>query len=198
MQMSEVTAFLENAYNALNKEFFNGELTPVVITVQSSPKAHGHYTNWDAWKENDQGYREINIGAETLNRPIEDVMATLVHEMVHHYCALNGIKDTSRKGTYHNKKFLWYGENTKAIVLSYDSRIGYSPTKPSARLVAFIQAQGWQGVDLSRQGLGKAARTPKQGVRKYQCPECGCSVRATKAVNIACVDCQAIMELQEN
>ena len=36
MQISEATAFLENAYVALNKKFFGGELPPVIITIQSS------------------------------------------------------------------------------------------------------------------------------------------------------------------
>ena len=61
MKVSEVTAFLENAYNVLNEEYFNGELLPVVITIQSS-KANGHYTCWDAWSEKGNGYREINLG----------------------------------------------------------------------------------------------------------------------------------------
>ena len=105
MLISEITAFLEDAYTVLNDRFFDGELPRVIITVQSSPKAYGHYTLYDAWNEENTGYREINIGAETLNRPIGNVIATLQHEMVHHYCAMTGIKDTSRGGVYHNKRF---------------------------------------------------------------------------------------------
>lgn len=45
MKISEATAFLENAYVVLNNKYFGGQLPPVVITVQSSPKAYGHYTN---------------------------------------------------------------------------------------------------------------------------------------------------------
>ena len=99
MQISEATAFLEEAYQALNVRFFQGTLPPVVITIQSSPKAYGHYTTWDAWHEGKEGYREINIGAETLDRPVSEIMSTMTHEMVHHYCAVNNIKDTSRNGT---------------------------------------------------------------------------------------------------
>ena len=80
MQISEIVAFLENAYQVLNLKFFGGELPPVVITVQSSPKAYGSYTPWESWKQQDTGFREINIGAETLDRPIENTIATLIHE----------------------------------------------------------------------------------------------------------------------
>ena len=202
MQIREATAFLENAYVALNKKFFGGELPPVIITIQSSPRAYGHYTTWEnTWVGEGQGFHEINIGAETLDRDASEVLATLSHEMCHHYCAVNNIKDTSRGGTYHNKKFKEVAEGTGAILVDYDPRIGYSPTRPTDALIAFIEEQGWTGVNLSRQSIlglpGGKGRGRSNGVRKYVCPNCHCSVRATKAVNIGCLDCGTVMELEE-
>lgn len=202
MQISEATAFLENAYVALNNKFFGGQLPPVIITIQSSPRAYGHYTTWEnTWVGEGQGFHEINIGAETLDRDASEVLATLSHEMCHHYCAVNNIKDTSRGGTYHNKKFKEVAEGTGAILVDYDPRIGFSPTRPTDALIAFIEEQGWTGVNLSRQSIlglpGGKGRGRSNGVRKYVCPECGCSVRATKAVNIGCLDCGTVMELEE-
>ena len=191
-----------NAYVALNKKFFGGELPPVIITIQSSPRAYGHYTTWEnTWVGEGQGFHEINIGAETLDRDASEVLATLSHEMCHHYCAVNNIKDTSRGGTYHNKKFKEVAEGTGAILVDYDPRIGYSPTRPTEALIAFIEEQGWTGVNLSRQSIlglpGGKGRGRSNGVRKYVCPNCHCSVRATKAVNIGCLDCGTVMELEE-
>ena len=197
----------------LNDTYFEGSLPPVVITVQSSPKAYGHYTTWDAWRQDEKGYREINLGAENLSRAIELTISTLLHEMVHHYCAMAGIKDTSRGGTYHNKKFKAEAEK-RGLVIGYDPRIGHSPTSPSDSLIAFIEGQGWTGIDLSRTGCygasggaeggsgsdpGGGAETGKKksNVRKYLCPSCGCSVRATKEVHIGCLDCNCPMELVE-
>ena len=198
MKISEITEFLEQAYNALNQHFFSGELPPVIITVQSSPRAYGHYTPWDSWREQEQGYREINLGAESLDRPIQNVVATLLHEMVHHYNDLHQIKDCSRGGTYHNKRFKEQAE-AHGLIIDYDSRIGYSVTSPSPALIDFIEVQGWQGVNLARQGTGvtggKGGRV--SSVRKYKCPVCGCSIRATKAVNVGCLDCAVTMELEE-
>ena len=213
MRVSEITEFLENAYGVLNMTYFEGSLPPVVITVQSSPKAYGHYTTWDAWRQDEKGYREINLGAESLSRPIENTIATLIHEMVHHYCAMAGIKDTSRGGTYHNKRFKAEAEK-RGLVIGYDSRIGHSPTSPSDSLIAFIEGQGWTGIDLSRTGWygvsggaeggsggdpdgGTDTGKKKSNVRKYICPTCGCSVRATKEVHIGCLDCDCPMELVE-
>ena len=198
MKISEATAFLENAYIVLNNQYFGGQLPPVVITVQSSPKAYGHYTTWDAWHTDTDGYREINLGAETLNQPIENLMAVMVHEMTHHFCAvISNQKDTSRGGTYHNKIFKQVAEGTGAVTIGYDPRIGHSPTTPTPALIAFVEEQGWKCVDLSRNTPEKATRGRKQNVRKYVCPVCGSSVRATKAVNIGCLDCNTPMELEE-
>ena len=93
MLVSEVTAFLEQAYEVLNQHYFGGILPPVIITVQSSPKAYGHYTKFNAWTSNNSnsGFREINISAENLDRPIQCIIATLIHEMVHHFCDQQGI-----------------------------------------------------------------------------------------------------------
>lgn len=213
MRVSEITEFLEHAYGVLNDTYFEGSLPPVVITVQSSPKAYGHYTTWDVWRENEKGYREINLGAENLSRPIEFTISSLLHEMTHHYCAMAGIKDTSRGGIYHNKRFKAEAEKC-GLVIGYDPRIGHSPTSPSEGLIAFIGGQGWTGIDLSRTGCygstggaeggsgsdpGGGADTGKKksSVRKYLCPSCGCSVRATKEVHIGCLDCDCPMELVE-
>ena len=220
MQVSEITAFLENAYDVLNRRFFNGELTPVVITVQSSVHSHGHYTPWNSWVKNGEGYREINLSAESLRRNIESVISTLQHESVHHYCDLKGIKDTSRNGTYHNKRFKAEAEK-RGLIIDYDPRIGHSITYPGPEIMELVREMGWENIDLSRRRFeealaddvenpdgadgdgsdadagGEEPKKRKSGVRKYQCPTCGNSVRATKDVNVGCLDCNCKMELVE-
>ena len=37
---------------------------------------------------------------------------------------------------------------------------------------------------------GTEPEKPKQSMRKYVCPKCGCIIRATKEVNIICGDCK--------
>ena len=94
---------LEYGFEVLNRVYFDGELPPIVITIMSSPRTNGHYTVNEVWRSEEEYLHEINISAEHLNRPIENIMATLCHEMVHYYCALHGIQDTSQGGRYHNK-----------------------------------------------------------------------------------------------
>lgn len=65
-----VTGYLDKIFNMLNEAYFDGTLPKVVITVQSTPKAYGHFTTYDAWHCQQDGYKEINIGAGTLDRSI--------------------------------------------------------------------------------------------------------------------------------
>ena len=208
MVISEVTAFLEDAFDVLNQKYFEGSLPRAVITIQSSPKAYGHFTPYEAWFDNGDGFPEINLGAETLNRPTESTIGTLIHEMVHFYCHVNEIKDTSRGGKYHNKRFKAEAES-RDLIIDYDPRIGWSVTSPSQALIDFVREQGWSEVSLARMGLyglvggqngtgtdgGESVAKKKAVSHKYQCPVCKNSVRATKLVNIGCLDCNSPMDL---
>ena len=117
-----------------------------------------------------------------------------------------GIQDTSRGGAYHNKKFR-DAATARDLQISYDKRIGWSITQPTDALCEFILDQGWTDIQMNRiewsfapRGAGSgntaggepgAAPTTNGNShhRKYVCPCCGNSVRATKAVNILCMDC---------
>ena len=204
MKISEEVVFLEEAYDILNQIYFENALSKVAITIQSTPKAHGHFTPYDSWEDNNSRLKEINLGAESLHRPVANTIATLVHEMVHYYCHINGIKDTSRNNTYHNKRFKEEAEK-RGLIISYSSSTGYSVTKPSDELIRLVYDMGWEyriqlyrnihankdakGTDKSgSNGIGKEV-DKKSSTRKYICPICGLSVRATKSVRIACMDC---------
>lgn len=189
MTISQATAFLEKAFAVLNKQYFDSALPTPVITIQSAPGTNGHFTMYDAWHDQKKGYKEINISAENLNRPIANTIATLVHEMVHLYCFENDIQDTSRAGRYHNNRFKAEAEK-RGLSIDYDKTIGWSITTPTPELRSFVASLGWRKLTLSRgfEVKDPVAKKPSS-TRKYICPCCGLSVRATKDVSIACVDC---------
>jgi len=115
-EYNRISGYLNKIFNLCNARFFENALPKVVLTIQSTPCAYGHITCSKVWKNEDGANRhEINIGAGTLARPIENIVATLVHEMVHLYCMENGIKDTSRGTTYHNKKFKQEAEKRASL-----------------------------------------------------------------------------------
>ena len=203
---------LEYAFEVLNRVYFNGELPPIVITIMSSKRTYGHYTVGCEWRRENERLHEINISAEYLDRPIENVCATLCHEMVHFYCALNGIADTSQNGRYHNKNFKREAE-VRGLVISYEKYIGWSVTEPSEEFIQFLRENNIEKpIDINRDGwyrsgLGSgddgngsgvtgtggddngAGKKPKSSTRKYICPSCGNSFRATKDINELCMDC---------
>lgn len=208
MKVSDEVVFLEEAFDVLNQRFFESALSRPAITIQSTPGSHGHFTPYDAWNDCGLKLKEINLGAESLHRPVPNIIATLMHEMVHFWCHTQGIKDTSRGNTYHNKRFKEEAEK-RGLVITAAPLIGYSITQPAPELVNLVRNMGWDDkLKLYRssevkRALGKNGGTENPGddpdatkpikkkssTRKYICPKCGLSIRATKVVRIACVDC---------
>lgn len=208
---SRTAGYLEKIFRALNRDFFAGEeIEEPIITIQNTPNAYGHVTVGKTWQRKGEERHELNIGAGTLDRPIENVCATMLHEMVHLYNMEHDVKDTSRGGSYHNKNFKAEAER-RGLVIDHDTRIGWSVTSPGDRLLDYIIEQGWTEIDMNRGqsciGIGKitgtGGRQPTEGpeptpkkkssTRKYQCPKCGNSCRATKVLNLICGDCMETM-----
>ena len=208
---NRVAGYLNKIFDLLNAEFFESALTRPTITIQSTPRAYGHFSlREDTWLSKLGATHELNIGAGTLARPIEETVATLLHEMCHLYCFTNGIKDTSRGYTYHNKRFKAAAEN-HGLCVAHHEKYGWSITSPSDALLDFVLETGltdilifrneYAGISVSGTGThssgGIAALPPKKSSsRKYICPCCRNSVRATKVVNIACMDCAVQMVIE--
>ena len=134
----ETVAYLGKLYDHINAELFGGELVKPVITVQTDErnKTNGWWSQGKVWRENadDDGEHELNMTAQQLHRPINEIAATFIHEMCHQYATCHELKCQITKNT---------------------------------------------------------------STRKYICPICGQSVRATKRVNIMCMDCNAPMVEEE-
>lgn len=203
IKTSRTAGFLEKMFRELNTDLFDGKLDMPIITIQNTPRAYGHVTIYKEWSNrHGEKQHELNIGAGTLNRPIEYLVSTMVHEMVHLWNIQEGIQDTSRGGTYHNKKFKEAAES-RMLHIDHDPTIGFSITSPTDELIDYIINKGWEEISMNRDGLGfssgtagTAGRTPKpSSTRKYQCPKCGNSVRATKSLNIICGDCMKQMQV---
>ena len=206
---NRVCGYLNKIFDLLNAEFFDNELVRPTITVMSTPRAYGHFSlRDDTWISAINQSHEINLGAGTLSRPIENVVATLVHEMTHYQNFVHGIKDTSRGYTYHNRKFKEAAE-AHGLIVTHSERYGWSTTSPGEPILDFvlkyelsdilINRNEYSGFQITGTGTHNGALTPPtpkgSNSRKYQCPCCKNSVRATKFLNIACVDCSQIMVL---
>ena len=200
---NRVAGYLNKIFDLLNEEFFENELSRPTITIQSTPKAYGHFSlREDTWVSKLGGTHEINIGAGTLSRPIEEVVSTLLHEMVHYYNYERGVQDCSRGNTYHNRKFREEAER-RGLIVEHSDKYGWSHTSPSDLLLDFVlendlsdilinrnEFSGFQmGGTETHSGTSITPTAKKSSSRKYICPCCGTSIRATKKVNIGCLDC---------
>ena len=211
VKTSRTAGYLEKMFRALNRDFFEGKLEEPIITIQSTPRAYGHVTVAKIWQRKGENRHELNMGAETLNRPIEEVVATMVHEMVHLWNLAEGVQDCSRGGTYHNKRFKEEAER-RGLSIEHHPTYGWTITSPTDELLEYILEQGWTELDMNRgggswspppsrggkdrsggEGPGTAEPPKKSSTRKLQCPCCKNSVRATKAVRIMCMDCMEQM-----
>ena len=209
--LTSMQEVLEYGFAVLNRVYFEDSLPMPVITIMSSPRTNGHFTVGKTWGAEDDHLHEINISAEHLDRPIENIMATLAHEMTHYYCLLNGISDTSQNGRYHNKLFKIEAEK-RGLLISRADGIGYSITAPSSDFIRVLQENhiekpldinresellgfmgGGGGGDQNGQSGGldgtQGTMRRKTSTRKYQCPSCKNSFRATKDINVMCMDC---------
>ena len=200
---NRAAGYLNKIFDLLNETYFESTLSRPTITIQSTPKAYGHFSlREDTWVSKLGGTHEINIGAGTLARPIEEVAATLLHEMVHYFNYENGIQDCSRGNTYHNKRFKEAAE-ARGLCVSHSDKYGWSHTAPGDSLLQFCLDNDLSDILINRNeflgyrvtGTGTHSGTttvlpPRtSSTRKYLCPCCGNSVRATKRVNIGCLDC---------
>ena len=101
--MSRTIGEIQSIGRKINKDWFNNEfdMDRIIWTVQSTKRAYGHFTPYISYRVHDKttgerGAVEINIGAGTLDKPIESVISTMVHEMTHYYNWSHGVKSTER------------------------------------------------------------------------------------------------------
>lgn len=198
-RISELNKQFEELYDVFNKEYFDNKLPPCVITIQEDSTRVGSYgwcTSQPVWKENKKEYYEINMCAEHNARTVTDVASTLLHEMVHLDNIGKGVKDTSRGGTYHNNKFKENAEQHHLIVGDKDKYGWHKTTLDDTARELALSVFGQ--IHLHRVSDPKAPKVRKpSSTRKYVCPFCEMSVRATKEVRILCYDCQCLMEVEE-
>ena len=94
---------LQQAYENLNRSLFEGELPNCLITLQRSKKSYGYFCGDRFGRADGTLTDEIALNPTHFrDRPQEEVLATLAHEMVHlwqHHFGKPG------RGRYHNKEW---------------------------------------------------------------------------------------------
>lgn len=215
IRTSRTAGYLEKIFRAVNADSFGGVIEEPIITIQSTKNAYGHVTVGKAWKRKNEFRHELNISADWLSRPIEHVVATMIHEMVHLYNLQNNIQDCSRGGSYHNKNFKEEAEK-HMLSISKDDKYGWTITAPTDELLEYIMEKGWDDIKMERglmfgisnpggeKNTGNGTPTtitptapkPKgSNSRKHTCPCCGAIARTTRDIKLICGSCMKEMEV---
>lgn len=199
IEYDRIVVYLDKISDYIRTELFDINLSKPIITLQQKSGTHGHFECSPRWKDaNGQERYEINLNSETITRPIENVVATLIHEYCHYYNQMKGIQDCSRCGYYHNKKFKECAEK-HMLRIEHSDRIGWSITYPTDELLEWVIKHDLQDIKLGKNvdwmsvngvmmpvntnnnnpNRQTKAKGSKSNMRKYTC-KCGTIIRATK------------------
>lgn len=202
---------LYRIYNALNEQYWENALPEVFITIVpgrgKTKSVYGTFTP-ESWAKNEGTevdedgnettktsdiHHEIAMSAEYFTRPIPNWCATLQHEMVHLYCQINDIEDTSNNNVYHNKRFKVEAEKRGLIIEKADV-IGWSVTTPGSEFIDFINSLNINEDTFAyfrQTKLADSKTTPK---KRFVCPLCGLQAQAKKKAMIKCVEDDVVMD----
>jgi predicted SprT family Zn-dependent metalloprotease len=192
---------LDAAFAYFNKELFGDRLPPCLITVRNHRGEYGYFCGE---RFSSRGGTEITDEIALnpkhfVTRTLEQILSTLVHEMVH--LEQHHFGKPSRN-CYHNKQWA-----------SFMDRVGLTPSStgepggkrtgqkvshyivPEGPFACAFATHGPFG-DLyfdRAQGRDGARRRDKT---KYTCSGCGLNAWAKPDVRIACCECGVVMEAE--
>lgn len=109
---SQLIAALEGAWACIQERHPEVPAVLFITGEGSSGSKKGHFAanRWcEAGQEKGQ-LHELFVSGEQLAEGPAMVLQTLLHEAAHALAEVRGIKDTSRQGRYHNRRFLALAE----------------------------------------------------------------------------------------
>jgi hypothetical protein len=179
---SELSKELYMWFERFNGRFFDGKLQTAAISFKRTGiRTLGHYVI----DRNEFGLKwNINLNSVYLKRPFMEILATLLHEMIHQWQELYG---KSGRGSYHNIEY-----QKKSIELGIPSsargvRLGYQDP-----FVSFIRKHGVDA-ECSLLLVEDISQLPPigRGKSKLNKWSCGCTnVRvAVKDFRAKCLKC---------
>lgn len=204
---TEQFAAVQAAFDYFNKVLFNSELPQVMLNFSRHNKALGFFVpcQWFDANNADSKRHEISLNPDYLNeRTLKQSYSTLVHEMCHLQQQEDG---TAPRRCYHNKDFAAKMERVGLMTSSTGAAGG---KRTGQKMTHYIIDGG--AFDKAFDAMDKALYLPfmchgllsdtaKKKIQKnssvsYVCPVCGATVRGKAGLQLACVDCEVIMQAQ--
>lgn len=193
---------LDEAFLFFNSALFNNDLPECLITLQRTSHSKGYYSP-DQFKSRfmPKTVDEIALNPDVFaSRTDEEILSTLVHEMVHlwqqHF-------DIPPRGNYHNRRWANKmlsiglipsstgepdGKQTGQSMTHYIEPGGLFQTE-AARFLAAASLE-WNAAGTNSEKLRKS----NSSKTKFSCPSCGCNAWAKPTARLICGECEEEME----
>jgi hypothetical protein len=125
---SGLVAALEHTWAAICEQHPDVPDAVLVVASGSAGKhlALGHFAP-HRWRMADTDHHEVLVGGEGLQRDPVDVLGTLLHEAAHGLASARHVKDTSRQGRYHNRRYAQLAAEL-GLVVEHAQALGWSRT----------------------------------------------------------------------
>lgn len=189
----------------------------LIVNIQTSKGAYGHYAK-ERWNCNGIKMHEIALNPDVFIS-VEQIIVTMIHELVHVYCDQNDIKDTSRGCSYHNKRFKEIAESF-GLECVPDKKIGYrTPHKGHEKEMLKINEELPYPIDMKMYRIsrdraiinnseaeeenGGNGENGEEGTEEVKpirnkwhvltCKKCGCEVKSKEPVFMICGKCREAM-----
>lgn len=186
----------QKAWQWFNAELFGGTLKPCLLNFSRHRGSYGFFTP-QRWRRGKEEVHEISLNPDSLSRELEEVMSTLVHEMVHQWQQDHG---TPPRRCYHDTE--WAEKMVEVgLVPSDTGEPGGRPT--GQNMTHFIDPKGRFRAALDRmpkecvlpwvsEGPNEKdkPKKPRPKKVKFTCPECRTKITADdEGLDANCNDC---------
>lgn len=202
-----LVTMLENAFDDLNAELFNGELPLVVITLHRHRNAYGYFAPQRYSRvDGDEHTHEIALNPDTFKSHRDrEILSTLAHEMAHLWQEEKG---TPPRRCYHDKQWAAKMEEIGLTPVNVDNPKRKTGQRCSHDIIEggrFDQAakrtmaNGFHIAFHSQDDRIASAIAKLKAKTKvaYVCPSCEAKVWGKPGLNVRCGECDEGMEASD-
>lgn len=186
----------QEAYDFFNKEFFDSKLPACLITMQRGRKSRGYFCaeQFEARVESAYSVHEIALNPMFfIKRTDEDILSTLLHEMVHLWQEEYG---SPPRRNYHNREWAKKMEEIGLVPSNTGEEGGRKTGKQS--MTHYINPSGnycgkvalflkdGKVIGYQDRPTITIKRSRSKNKVKYSCPTCGLNAWGKEEIQIIC------------
>lgn len=210
-----VATSLQSAFDYFNRALFRGNLPDVLITLNRKAGTYGYFSKQRFTRRGTQStfplvnknniLSEISLNPDTFDRSDTEILATLVHEMCHHWQHHFG-NNPSKTAGYHNAE--WANKMRQVGLQPISETTGtrgtgkrvsheINETGPFLRdCQEFLATNKEFDLSWTSKERKPARKKHNKTVFRYDCPTCDNWVRGPVDTSVVCGDCIEPMEME--